>query len=108
VAARYVFRTDGEYVAFLEEGFLFSSGGDWLGFVTNGGEVFARNGNFLGYLLQDDRIVRAGVERRWYTFDLPSAPPTPIRPPAPLRRLRMVPFPRPLEDVFEGAGVTFI
>jgi hypothetical protein len=103
MAARYIFNTQGNYVAFIEDNHLFSPERDWIGFVVNGNEVYQRDGKFLGYLLKDDRIAKKRNERR-PRMAPPLRPSRPLRPLRPLRRLRMPRLPYPYEDVF-AAGL---
>jgi hypothetical protein len=103
---RYIFNSSGQYVAFLDGEHLFSPKSDWLGFLRNGNEVYADNGAFMGYLLEDDRIVRNKRERPRPRQLPPLRPLKPLRPLRPLHRLRMPRLPPPYEDVFERPLIT--
>jgi hypothetical protein len=101
---RYVFRTSGEYAGHIIGDYLFTPTNEWLGFVVGGNEVYNTNGTFLGYLLDDDRIVRRRGEikpRR----PRPARPTRPVRPLRPLRRLRMPRLPYPYEDSLQTQAV---
>lgn len=98
---QYIYNTSGEYVAFLKDGYLFSPDGTWLGFIVAGNEVYQKDGRFLGYLLDDDRIVVRRNERPKRQRARIAQPPRPAIPVRPLRRLRMANLPFPYKDVFE-------
>lgn len=101
MAIRYIYNTTGDYVAFVTEGNLFSPDLNWLGVVTNGNEVYDTAGNYLGILLNDDRIVK-NKERKNPSITAPQKPITPIKPIKPLKRLGMISLPYPYEDIFEN------
>jgi hypothetical protein len=101
MSTRYVFNTSGDYVAFISDGHLFSASGEWLGVVSNNREIHKPDGNFLGQLTSDDRVV-------WHSSDgfrtrviRPLRPIKPLRPIRPIRRLRMPRLPNGYQDVFE-------
>lgn len=100
-AIRYIFNTSGNYVAFLKEGNVFTPSCEWIGFISGGNEVYSTDGTFMGYLLDDDRIVRRRNEPIRPRLMRPLHPLRPLRPLSPLRRLRMLRLPYPYEDVFE-------
>lgn len=102
MSVRYVFNTSGDYLAFVQGKNLFSPDCDWLGFLLNGNEVYQADGQFVGYLLKDDRIARKKNERTRPRRMAPLQPLRPPRPLQPLRRLQMPQLPYPYEDVFEG------
>lgn len=104
MAARYLFNTSGEYVAFVQDGHVFTPNGDWVGAVGPGSDVYRKDGRYLGTILHDDRVVRSQT-------DLPKLPRRPLLPPLaplrplrPLKRLRMPPLPFPYVDAFETRG----
>lgn len=100
MAVRYLFNTSGRYVAFVSGDNIFTSDNRWFGFIRNGSEVYSRNGRFVGYILEDDRVV----QKRYELPRLPLIPPLPPLPPIPplppLPRLPKLPLPPPYEDVF--------
>ena len=96
MTVRYLFRTSGEYVAFVQDDNVFTPDCDWIGFIQNGNEVYHDGGAFMGYLLDDDRVARNRQEAR----RMPRM--RPMRPMRPMRRLRMLRLPYPYQDVFEG------
>lgn len=101
MTARYIFNTDGQYVAFVQGDNLFSPDVEWLGFVRNGVDVYEKNGTFMGQLLNDDRIAKNMAIGKIPV--IPPIPPlTPFRPFAPFPRLRMPSLPWGWKDVFEN------
>lgn len=106
MSPRYIFNTAGEYVAFVQNGCLFSSDCEWLGVIVNGNEVFNTEGQHVGFLLTDDRIARDKRVSRFRRIARPARPARPPRPARPLRRLRMVKMPYPYEDVFSYPDLT--
>jgi glycosyltransferase involved in cell wall biosynthesis len=101
MSLRYVFNTSGDYVAFVVGDNIFDPDSDWLGFIRNGNEVYGTDGEFVGYLLEDDRVVRNRAEMRRMRLARPFRPMRPFRPFRPFRRLRMPRLPYPYEDAFE-------
>lgn len=102
-AIRYLYKTSGEYAAFILGDNVFTPDAEWIGVVVNGNEIYSPDGLFLGYLLDDDRIVRRRNEtkpRRMRSV----RPMRPMRPMRPLRRLRMARLPHPYEDVLEKSA----
>ena len=98
---RYIFNTSGDYVAFIVGGYLFSPQCEWTGFIQNGNEVYNSNGEFIGYVSADDRIVFNRLEARRARLLRPMRPMRPLRPLRPLRRLRMPRLPHPWVDIFD-------
>jgi hypothetical protein len=101
VSARYIFNTSGGYVGFIDRDNLFDPQGEWLGFQKNGNEIYGTNGDFIGYVLEDDRIARLDSEPRKPRLPRPFRPLRPLKPLPPLQRLPMVPLLPPWRDVFE-------
>src|SRR4051812_14620748 len=102
MAVRYIYNTNGEYVAFIESDNLFSPDGSWLGFLINGNFVYQRNGRFIGYVTSDDRIARNTRDRGHSAVFPPMQPLSPLRPVQPFKRLRMSGLQSPYEDVFSS------
>jgi hypothetical protein len=108
MSVRYIFNTDGDYVAFVSQSSLFTPDCDYLGFIINGNEVFSKDGLAVGILLNDDRIVR-DVTAVYRQSVLPPFPPfRPFKPFSPFKRLRMPDLPYPYKDVFENGKPDFI
>jgi hypothetical protein len=101
MSTRYLFNTAGEYVAFLQGNNVFTPDADWIGFIRNGNQFYSSDGQFKGYVLEDDRVARSKVELTRPRVPRPPRPPRPLRPLRPLRRLRKSKLPYPYEDVFE-------
>ncbi len=99
---RYIYNTSGHYVAFVTAGHLFAPNCEWIGFLANGNEVYNSNGIYLGFILDDDRVVRNLSEPTHMRLMRRVRPIRPIRPLRPLRRLRMPRLPNPYIDIFEG------
>jgi hypothetical protein len=106
MSVRYIFNTDGDYVAFVSGKNLWSPNSEWLGFIPHGNLVYSTKGKFLGEITQDDRIVRNETQT-YHPMLVPLRPLKPLRPLRPLKRLRMLRLPRPYTDVFES-GVHMI
>src|SRR5687767_8426944 len=101
MTARFVHNTAGEYVAFVAHGHLFTPSGGWLG-VLERKQVFNPEGQLVGELLPDDRVVR---DRTLLAWKVALRPRSPMRPPPPLPPKRLLFLPGlfyPLEDVFLG------
>lgn len=105
MTTRYIFNTSGDYVAFIRGNHLFSKDCEWLGTIANGNEVFNTDGLHVGYLLDDDRIVRNKSESTSKRIPRQVKPIRPVRPVTPLRRLRKSKLPPPFEDVFDYSKV---
>lgn len=103
MAVRYIYNTMGDYVAFVQDNKnLFDPDCNWLGFISNGNEVYLKDGAFLGYLIDDDRIVKDTTEVNKANIPIPLHPLRPLRPLRPLKRLRMTRLPHPYIDIFEN------
>ncbi|MFH0782176.1 MAG: hypothetical protein V2B20_09535 [Pseudomonadota bacterium] len=102
MSIRYIYNTSGEYVAFVQDNNLFNQNSEWLGFIEIGNEVYSKEGEFIGYLLDDDRVIRNKNERKMRRMR-PLTPLRPLRPLRPMRRMRMPKLPYPYEDVFESS-----
>ncbi|MFO7678518.1 MAG: hypothetical protein R6X34_00560, partial [Chloroflexota bacterium] len=71
-----IYRSDGEWVAVYDSGYLFNSDGEWIGFV-HGREVFDTSGLYLGFLSDDRRLLRKrNIDKR----PRKTPPPRPDRP----------------------------
>lgn len=100
MSVRYLFNTKGEYVAFIQNGNVFTPDADWIGFVRNGNEFYRPDGRFAGYVLNDDRVAKKKNEVQRPRLARPPRPVKPLSPLRPLRRLRMPKLPAPYEDLF--------
>lgn len=71
-----IYRSDGEWVAVYDSGYLFNADGEWIGFV-HGREVFDTSGLYLGFLSDDRRLLRKrNIDKRPRV----TPPPRPERP----------------------------
>ncbi|MCB2264285.1 MAG: hypothetical protein LGR52_15300 [Candidatus Thiosymbion ectosymbiont of Robbea hypermnestra] len=103
MSIRYLFNTRGKYVAFVSGDNVFTKDGEWIGSIGNGNELWDRQGKFIGYIFDDDRVIRNRSELPRLS-SLPKLPPLPPLPPLPaLSRLPKLPLPPPYEDVFDNA-----
>ena len=77
-----IYTTRGDVGAVLEFPYLYSPVGEWIGWVTDGRQVYSVHGNYVGLLTSDWRIIR----KRAYDYSQPDREPperpAPIRPPA--------------------------
>jgi hypothetical protein len=55
---RYIHRWSGQYFGFLLDGYLFNRQGEYVGWATDEGAVWLRDGRFLGELVEDNYILR--------------------------------------------------
>ena len=97
----YLRNTWGEYVAFIAADGLFTPQCEWLG-VLRGPEVFDTQGEYIGALWPDGRLVRnrsGGLHR---SILRPRRPLRPVRPLPPRRGLFLPEINSPNEDVFHG------
>ena len=53
-----IYSSRGETDAFLVFPYLFNRGGEWIGFVTSGREVYSVLGVYAGTLTNEPRIIR--------------------------------------------------
>lgn len=77
-----IYSTAGDWMALLVFPHLYSTQGEWIGWVTPDRQVFDVQGLYVGWLTSDPRILRkrtidGELERR-----MPPASPPRIRPPA--------------------------
>ncbi|MDP3759825.1 MAG: hypothetical protein Q8R01_04830 [Ramlibacter sp.] len=99
MSVRYIFNTQGQYVAFASSDNLFSPDANWLGVIRHGKVVYNPDGSYLGHLTEDDRVITAP-----HLAQLPILAPLPPLPPfpplRPFNRLRMPSLPAGYQDVF--------
>jgi hypothetical protein len=99
MSVRYLYDSNGSYVAFVHGNHVFDAETNWLGVLRNGNEFFDKSGKFLGYLLSDDRIAYREGESRGSIL-APMRPLQPLRPLRPLQRLKAGSLPPPYRDLF--------
>lgn len=84
-----IYQSNGAWVAVYDEGHLWNVDGEWIGFVV-GREVFDTGGQYLGFLSDDQRLLR----KRSIGDDVPHIDP-PGRPDRPV-----IPANMPLAPMF--------
>lgn len=78
----FIFDTRGDWQATKIGDYLFNTRGEYIGFVEDG-EVYKGDGEWVGRLSRDGRILRKRSERRRpFHVHPPAAPPRPERLPA--------------------------
>lgn len=77
-----IYTTLGDVGGYLYYPYIFNSSGEWVGWVTEGREVYSVLGHYVGWLSNDPRVLR----KRSYDFTkprkTPPVPPPKLRPPA--------------------------
>lgn len=97
-----IYNTSGDWEALLVFPHVFSTIGEWIGFVSPEREVFDTDGVYVGWLTKEPRILRKRIiENKLKRRELPPLP-SKIRPPAtvPLPPM-MAELPFEIIDVFE-------
>ena len=97
-----IYTTRGDWAALLVYPHVFSTIGEWIGFVTPQREVFDTDGVYVGWLTSEPRILRKRIlEDELMRREIPSIPGK-VRPPAtvPLPPM-MAELPFEIIDVFE-------
>jgi hypothetical protein len=56
---RPIYRWSGEYFGFIENDHFFSAKGNFLGWVSDDGRVWKKNGDLLGELVDEKYILRS-------------------------------------------------
>ncbi len=96
---RYIFNTNGKYVAFVvNDKYCFSRNNDYIGFFK-GVNLYSYSGKYLGTLTSDDRVIRN--KKQNVPSIIPIAKPyKPYLPYAPYNRYTMSRLPSNYEDIF--------
>lgn len=76
---RFIFRSQGDAVAFIEDGHVFALDGQTVGFVDDRERVYDRAGQYKGFLLRDGRVALKADE------EVPPVEPPPLREKATVR-----------------------
>lgn len=98
---RYLYNTNGKFVAFIIGKNIFATDSKWLGTIKRGNEFYDQTGGFVGYVLSDDRVAKKTNEFPRLP-KLPTMRPIPPIPPiSPIPRLPKLPLPYPYKDVFQ-------
>jgi hypothetical protein len=97
-----IYTTRGDWAALLVFPHVFSTLGEWIGFVTPEKDVFDTDGVYVGWITNEPRVLRKRIlEDELKRTKLPSYP-SKVRPPAtvPLPPM-MAELPFEVIDVFE-------
>ena len=104
--SRFVYRTDGEWMAVLFEDSLFDTMGEWIGWL-DGDDVYTLDGEYVGYISEDGRLLRPRVLPHRQRQSPPTQQPR-FQPPA---SVRLPPLFKELSfetvDVFEESPDAF-
>lgn len=115
----YLFRWTGEYVGFLQDGWMFDRNGRYLGWRDADGQVWLADGNYLGQLVEGCHVLRnnrrsAPVRKTPRVPPVPAPAPTPPTPRAPriprpgwsdaLARIGRMPVTNELVGVWDEGG----
>ncbi len=105
---RYIWNTAGDWVATLVGEYLWDLSGNWVGWIEANGDVYRADGEWIGTLSKDSRILRKRTAgHRPLRTDLP---PTPQKPDLPGRAPLPPTFaelPYSMIDVLEEEPETF-
>jgi hypothetical protein len=78
---QYIWDSYGDWVATLLDGHIWDLRGIWIGWVEENGDVYKSDGEWIGTLSKDSRILRKRTaNRRELRNDMPSPPPKPELP----------------------------
>jgi hypothetical protein len=92
-APMIIFTSRGDWGAFLLYPYLFNQTGEWIGWATREKEIYNLDGNFVGTISADQRIVR-----KKYLESVPSKRALP-KPPEKPRIPASVPLPPQMADL---------
>ncbi len=84
----FIFDTHGDWQATKIGDYVYSSRGEYIGFIVNGTEVYKSDGEWVGGLSKDGRILRKRSERRRELYPNP-----PAKPPKPEKMPGRAPLP---------------
>ena len=80
-AGQFIWNTYGDWSATLLDGHIWDLGGHWIGWVEENGDVFKGDGEWIGMLSKDSRILKKRTApRRELRTDIPPMPPKPDLP----------------------------
>ncbi len=77
-----LYTSRGDAAALVAYPYVFNFGGEWVGFITGGRDVYSVLGHFVGSLTDDRRIVRERTPSSRKSSVRPPAPPERVSPPA--------------------------
>lgn len=53
-----IFRWNGQYFGFVCEKYIYSADGDYVGCIDKDNKVWAKSGNFLGQLIEENYVMK--------------------------------------------------
>jgi hypothetical protein len=92
-----IYTTSGDIGAYLLFPYLYNKQGEWIGWVTQGRQVYSVHGHYVGWLSDDPRILRKQSSGYLKPRLSPPPRPEPIIPPA------SVPLPTLMPEVPIGS-----
>ena len=78
----FIWNTYGDWVATEYQGHIWDLRAEWIGWIDENKDVYKRDGEWLGKLSKDGRVIRKRTERR---RDLVAPPAKPEKPELPVR-----------------------
>jgi len=91
-----IYTTLGDADAFLLYPYLYNRNGEWIGFITPKREVYSVIGSYVGYLTDDQRILRKRATSTLKQRVTPPPRPSKVYPPA------TVPLPPMMRELTHG------
>jgi hypothetical protein len=88
-----IYTSRGDWLALMVFPYVYSSVGEWVGFLTPGRQVYDVDGLYVGWLTDEPRILRKR------TYDQTPPPAAPPLPPARVRPPATVPLPRMMAEL---------
>lgn len=98
---KYIYNTQGYYVAFIANNHLFSTHCQWLGVIQEKKMVYDVDGYYIGYITDDHRVAKDKINFRKKRINRPIQPRRPFRPFGPIKRKSMLSIPHPYSDFFQ-------
>ena len=99
-----IYTTRGDVGAFLAYPYLYSSAGEWVGWVTQDREVYSVYGGYVGWIGSGPRILRKRADSYGKATRSIPKPPDNITPPARVPLAPMMPeLPMEIIDVLDEA-----
>jgi hypothetical protein len=96
-----VYNTNGDWSALIIHPYIYNTLGEWIGWLSDDGEVFDVEGNYVGWLSDANRILRKRGTNKLDKRD-PPEPPSNLRAPATIPLPPLMPMlPYGVLDVFE-------
>ncbi len=105
---RYIWNTYGDWIATLVSGHLWDLTGLWIGWMEENGDVYRADGEWIGTLSKDSRILRKrSAGHRELRTDIPPRPERPDLPGRAPLPPTFVGLPYSVIDVLEEEPDTF-